>query len=55
MKKFIALILTLVLVLSLGSFASAEEKVVISLYRSTYDTDHPDAAEAKKVEDAINA
>ncbi len=55
MKKFIALILTLVLVLSLVSFASAEEKVVISLYRSTYDTDHPDAAEAKKVEDAINA
>ncbi len=55
MKKCIALMLALALLLGACSLAAAEDRVVISLYRVTHDTDHPDPAQAKKVEDAINA
>ncbi|MBQ3278571.1 MAG: DUF3502 domain-containing protein [Clostridia bacterium] len=56
MKKWLSLILTVILVLSVCSFAGAADKVEISLYRDTFELESgPDPAQVKKVEDAINA
>lgn len=55
MKRMIAMMIALVLALGMCSFAAAEDKVVITLYRCTFDTKNPDVDQAKKVEDAINA
>ena len=54
MKKVISLVLALCLALSIVSLASADDKVVINLFRCSFNV-NPDSAQVKKVEDAINA
>ena len=55
MKKLVSLFLVLALALGVMSFASADDKVVINLYRCSFNVATPDADQVKKVEDAINA
>ncbi len=55
MKKLVSLLLVLALALGVMSFASAEDKVVINLYRCSFNVATPDPEQVKKVEDAINA
>ncbi|MBP3540320.1 MAG: ABC transporter substrate-binding protein [Clostridia bacterium] len=55
MKKIVSLVLALCMLLSLVTVASAEEKVVINVWRKTFNLPQPDQAQVKKVEDSINA
>lgn len=55
MKKIVSLVLALCMLLSLVTVAAAEEKVVINVWRKTFNLAQPDQAQVKKVEDAINA
>ncbi len=54
MKKIVSLVLALALVLGVMSFASADDKVVINVYRCSFNVATPDADQVKKVEKAIN-
>ena len=54
MKKLVSLVLALALVLGVMSFASADDKVVINVYRCSFNVATPDAEQVKKVEKAIN-
>lgn len=53
MKKILSLVLALVMVLSVCSFASAEEKTVINVYRNIFNC-QPDDARVAAIEAAIN-
>ena len=55
MKKLVSLVLALCMLLSVVAVASAEEKVVINVWRKTFNLAQPDQAQVKKVEAAINA
>ena len=56
MKKLVSLMLALCLLLSVFTFASAEDApVVIRLTRATFNLATPDSDQVKKVQDAINA
>ncbi len=56
MKKLVSLVLAFCLLLGVAAFANAEgDKVVINLYRCTFNLATPDSDQVKKVEDAINA
>ena len=55
MKKVVSMVLALCLVLGIMSFASADEPVVINVFRCTFNLATPDSEQVKKVEDAINA
>ena len=54
MKKIISLVPALVMILSVCSFAVADEKVTINIYRDMFNT-IPDAKAVDAVTDAINA
>ena len=55
MKKLVSLVLALCMLLSVVAVASAEEKVVINVWRKTFNLAQPDQDQVKKVEAAINA
>ncbi len=55
MKKLVSLVLALCMLLSVVAVASAEEKVVINVWRKTFNLAQPDQDQVQKVEDAINA
>ena len=55
MKKLVSLVLALCMLLSVVAVASAEEKVVINVWRKTFNLAQPDQEQVKKVEAAINA
>ncbi len=55
MKKLVSLVLALCMLLSVVAIASAEDKVVINLWRKSFNLGTPDQDQVKKVEDAINA
>ena len=55
MKKLVSLVLALCMLLSVVAVASAEEKVVINVWRKTFNLAQPDQEQVKKVQDAINA
>jgi len=55
MKKLVSLVLALCMLLSLVTVAAAEDKVVINVWRKTFNLAQPDQDQVKKVEDAINA
>lgn len=55
MKKLVSLVLALCMLLSVAAVASAEEKVVINVWRKLFNLASSDQAQVKKVEDAINA
>ncbi|MBQ8137201.1 MAG: extracellular solute-binding protein, partial [Clostridia bacterium] len=55
MKKLVSLVLALCMLMSVAAIAHAEEPVVLSLYRCSFNVANPDDAQVKKVEDAINA
>ncbi|MBR2925424.1 MAG: ABC transporter substrate-binding protein [Clostridia bacterium] len=54
MKKLVSLVLALCMLLSVVAVASAEEKVVINVWRKTFNLAQPDQDQVKKVEAAIN-
>ena len=56
MKKLVSLLLVLCMMLTAAVVANAEsEKVVINVYRCTFNLANPDSEQVKKVEEAINA
>ena len=55
MKKLVSLVLALCMLLSVVAVASAEEKVVINVWRKCFNLAQPDQDQVKKVQDAINA
>ena len=55
MKKLVSLMLALCMLMSVAAIAQAEDKVVINLYRCSFNVANPDSDQVKKVEDAINA
>ncbi len=55
MKKLVSLVLALCMLLSIATFAAAEDKVVINVWRKTFNLAQPDQAQVDKVEAAINA
>ena len=55
MKKLVSLVLALCMLLSVVAVASAEDKVVINVWRKSFNLATPDQDQVKKVEDAINA
>jgi putative aldouronate transport system substrate-binding protein len=55
MKKLVSLVLALCMLLSVVAVASAEDKVVINVWRKTFNLAQPDQDQVQKVEDAINA